>query len=430
VDITYDITDLSLRQKLIEEIEGEENIYRKQKSYMSFEIYRDRQEKYILQKLAYDTSLSSVRDMRTFTSINLTKKMIHELASIYLREPHREFTLLNELQEETMEAHYKYARANVEYKQGNRMYKLHDQCAMRYLPKDGFIGIDTLQPHHYDVVPNQYDPRKGEVYIISSFDKDRVNLENNDIKSLRGQPYSEFLGSDYINQKIGDADDWKKSNKIYYWWSPLYNFATNAKGQVLDKDTKRPMNSVDFNQYLNPIGELPFVDVACEKSFEFWVRSGNCISEFNVDYGVILSDIVNINKNQGFAIPVITSVEEPKNLKIGPDRAIWLKVDPNDEQAQRPEFQFINPNPDLQGSLQMSEDLLKYFLVSRSINIKDMLQGTATASSGIERLLMMIEKFEASQDDIDLFRAVEQSGYEKIIKWHNLYRDVTGGFRC
>lgn len=424
--ITHDITNLNVRKNLIEEIESNENLYRKEESFRRFEIYRDRQEKYILQKLASDVSVESVRDMRTFTSINLTKKMIHEQASLYLREPTREFTDLNDAQIKNMLAHYKYSRANVEYKNSNRMYKLHDQCAIKYIPKDGFIDIDVLQPHHYDVVPSKVGPEKGEIYIISSFNRDRV-ANDNDYRNYRNSHENRFFGSNNSNEDIADADDWKSENKIYYWWNALYNFKTNSAGLVLDPNTLEPMKSVNYDDLENPISELNFVDVACEKDFEFWVRSGDSVTEFNVDFGVVLSDAVNINKNQGFAIPIITSVEAPRNLKVGSDRAIWLKIDPNDEAAQRPSFDFATPNPDLAGTLKMTEDLLKYFLVSKSINVNDMLQGSANATSGIDRLLMMIEKFEASQDDIDLYRNVEQQGYEKMVKWHNVMREVQDG---
>jgi len=304
------------------------------------------------------------------------------------------------------------------------MYKLHEQCAVKIVPKFGGIKIDVLQPHHYDVVPSLNDPERAEVYIISSFDRSRIiysdNFPNN------GDRFSPTQLPDGVNQKIGDPDDWKQSNKVYYWWTAEYNFKTNKLGQVLD-DNNNPLTQANFNNYANPIGCLPFVDIATEKDYEFWVRAGDSITEFNIDFGAQLSDNVNINAMQGFSQAVISSVEEPKNIIVGPKRVLWLKINPKEEAATRPEFSFVSPSPDIKGSIELSEGLLKYFLVSKSINIKDMLQGTATASSGLERLLMMIEKFEASQDDIDLFKSVEHKAYEIMVKWHNAYRGTKDG---
>ena len=427
MEATYDITDINVRKQIIKEIEGQENLRRKEESYRNFEIYRDRQAKYILDRLAGETSAASIRDMRTVTSINLTKKMIHELASIYKYEAERDFTDLNDLQKQTMLAHYKYSRADVEFKQSNRMYKLHEQCALKIVPKNGFLSYDVLQPHHYDCVPSKLDPEHGEIYIISSFDRSRV-VNQNDFRELEAQNAYEnrtFM-SDGVNQKIGDQDDWDMKNKPYYWWSAEYNFKTNGKGEIID-DKMKPLPEVDFEQYKNQIETLPFVDIATEKDYEYWVRAGGSITDFNIDFGVQLSDNVNINRLQGFSQAVITSVEKPKDIYVGPHSVIWLKVDPKDETAQRPEFQFVTPSPDLNASMGLSEGLLKYFLVSKSINIKGMLEGTANATSGIERLLMMIEKFEASQDDLDLFRMTEQSAYEIMVKWHNVFNQVRDG---
>lgn len=429
MDVSIDVANQIQRKKIIEEIEAPENKYRKEESYRRFEIYRERQRKYIMQRLAGETSVKSVRDMRTITSINLTRKMIHEMASIYKYAPNREYTDLSEQQTEVMDSHYKYSKANINYKQSNRMFKLHEQCAIKIMPKHGFINMKVLQPHHYDVVPNMYDPEKPEIYVISSFDRQRIFTENEfeNVKSRRFE--NRMYTSDGVNQKIGDPDDWRDQRRIYYWWTPQYNFATDEAGNVLDDETKMPVSQPDLDaDFINPIGRLPFVDVAIEKDDEFWVRSGSSITEFNVDFGVQLSDNVNINRLQGFSQAVITSVEQPKDILVGPHSCLWLKADPNDDAAQRPSFQFVTPSPDLSSSLQMSEDLLRYFLASKSINLKAITEGQMTAASGLEKLLQMIEKFEASQDDIDLYKWVEQDAYEIMLKWHNVFRQTTDGF--
>ena len=424
--MTHDITQIEVRKKIIDEIENNENKNRKEESFRRFEIYRERQAKYILQRLAGETSVNSVRDMRTMTSINLTRKMIMELASIYKYKPTREYTLLNTQQTDTMEAHYKYSKANIEFKQSNRMYKLHEQCAIKIVPKNGLLKFDVLQPHHYDVVPSMDNPEEPEIYIISSFDRSRIANED-DFRQARNRFESVQYGSDRVNQSIADTDDWdNEKGKIYYWWSAEYNFKTDRSGKVLD-ESNNPLGSVDFNEFTNPIARLPFVDIATEKDYEFWVRTGSNITEFNIDFGVQISDNVNINRMQGYSQAVIKSVEAPKDLYVGPHSVIWLKQDPNDTGSTSPDFQFVTPSPDIQGSLQLSDNLLRYFLVSRSINIKNMLEGTAQATSGVEKLLMMIEKFEASQDDLDLYEWVEQDAYEIMTAWHNVFRDVDSG---
>jgi len=49
--------------------------------------------------------------------------------------------------------------------------------------------------------------------------------------------------------------------------------------------------------------------------------------------------------------------------------------------------------------------------------------------SGLDRFLAMVEKFDASQDDVDLFKDVESKAYQLTKSWNNLLYNVTeGGF--
>jgi hypothetical protein len=52
-----------------------------------------------------------------------------------------------------------------------------------------------------------------------------------------------------------------------------------------------------------------------------------------------------------------------------------------------------------------------------------------TFSSGVERLLSMIDKFEATADDVALFERIEQEVLELMIAWSNLLQGalISGG---
>ena len=171
--MTVDITDPGVRQKIIEEIGSDENLERKEESFARFEVYRERQSKYIYGQLQRELggSRNDLETMRTVTSINFTRKMISELASIYKYEPMRTFDGLTEAQEDLIHLHYQHNRANVKLKKSNRLYKLHEQGAIQTIPKDGMVDFRVLQPHHYDVVPAEDDQERGEVYIVSNFDR-------------------------------------------------------------------------------------------------------------------------------------------------------------------------------------------------------------------------------------------------------------------
>jgi hypothetical protein len=246
------------------------------------------------------------------------------------------------------------------------------------------------------------------------FDKfEFLNEANHDNLANPGRHGSQSaMYDDGRNQGIADPDDYKALSERYEVWSDQFNFIMDGKGNVVS-------NPEDF---LNPIGEMPFVDVSTQKDFEFWVRQGNGFVDFAIDFGAQLSDIANIIKLQGYAQCVMTSTKVPENMLVGPNHILWLEQDPNS--TKDPRFEFVAPNPDLASSLEFLEMTIRLFLASKGIDAKTIsgkLEGQSF-SSGLERLLSMVTKFEASKQDMELFRYAEEKAFKIMSKWSNLYQ--------
>lgn len=414
-----DLSNSGLRSTVINAIKGEENKRRKAESLKRYEVYKERQGRYIIEKLREEFSQKTVDEMRKILSINVAPAIINQLSSIYNNEPERAFSNATEDQQELLERIYFHGGFDPRLRNANRYFKLHSQCAIQVLPSNGKITMRVLQPHQYDVIPSDVDPEIGEVYLVNVFDKFEFLGGTNsggDVSnpsrggfSLRG---SEII--DGTNQKIGDADDYKAKQDRYEVWSKDFNFIMNGKGEILSEDTT------------NPIGELPFIDVAgCDKDFEFWIRRTNGIVEFTLDFGKILSDVANVVRLQSYAQAIIASDKEPTGLQVGPDKMIWLQLDPNNPGFQ-PKFEFVSPSPDLQGSLDFLDMVLRLFLTSMGVDPKE-ISGKLEAksyTSGVDRLLAMISKFEASKADMDIFRYVEDQIFKLIKLWSNVYNSL------
>jgi hypothetical protein len=358
----------------------------------------------------------------------LTKKIIKEKSSLYRNEPKREFLNVSEDQLSHILNLYNYSQANLKLKKTNEIYKLQDQAMLQAVLKDGVIELRPLYHHHYDVIPSGDNPEKMECVIMSSFDKWRLFSMN--VKGDVGfKPTSRTnYYSDFNNQLIADPDDYK-AKTLFYWWTDKFNFITNSKGEIVDKKgvpQGNPRNEFD-PLVANPIMALPFIDVAMDKDFEFFVRSGYSSTTFSIDLGALLSDTSEIARMQGWSQAIISSVDEPKDIRVGPRNALWLKLNPNDTEATRPSFEFTSPNPDLEASLQLIENFMSLYLTSEGLSpsVINSQGRTETATSGLDRWLKMIEKFESSQDDADLFKTVEKKLFDLIKKWNNTYANVT-----
>jgi len=419
-----DLLNIEYRLKIIKDIKSDENKRRKNEHLRRFEIYQERQGPYIEDKLLGEFDKTTVDDMRKILSINLAPRIIDAQASLYTNEVEREFLNMNEVQERQCINLYKKAKSNRKFKKCNRYFKLSDQNLMQLIPSDGVIEMRPILQHLYDVVPDENNNEKAMAVILSTFDKSEAiqDLQNTaGTKSKLGT--SNSMGTfdqriDGKDQTIADGDDYKSRLEKYIVWSGLYHFTMNGLGEVTSEETD------------NPIGILPFVDVADDKDQEYFCRKGNNTIEFVLDFGLLLSDTANIHRMQSYAQAIVSAEKMPQDMRLGPNRVMFLKLN-----AQRPElnptFQFVAPNIDLNSSLDLLEVYLKLFMTSKGLDPK-MISSKSdgqTFASGLDRLLYMIQQFEATKDDMDLFTDVEESVFNIMIKWSNLLQTVQDGLK-
>lgn len=404
-------------RKVIQEIESEDNKRRKAEHAKRHDVYNDYQRPHVLTMLANEFSPKTVAEMRTITSINLSRRMVDEMASIYKRPPVRTVELETQAGQETEAQQslkegilglYEEFRVNVAMKKANQKFKLHDQCCIQVIPKGGKICLRVLAPHQYDVIPDPTDPEKAIAYVISTYDRTFLDAEIQAQTDIQGDQLggkNERPGLS-LDKTIADQNDFLSTTRRYIVWMADEVLTVNANGDVLSRDP-------------NPIGVLPFIDVAQDKDFEYWVRRGSSVVEFSLDYSTVLSDTVNTNRLQSYAQAVITAEAIPSSVTVGPNQILFLPLDPA-RPEMKPSFEFVSPNPDMKSSLELLDRLLNFFMTSRGIDPKAISSDgkTATYSSGLERLLAMIDRFEASQDDLDLFTCVEHELAELIRLWY------------
>jgi hypothetical protein len=404
------VLDSSVRRQVLDDINTEENYSRKREAQRRFDVYRGRQDRYILETLQNEFSVRTVQEMRTILSINMTEKIIGELSSIYKNDPDREYGDASDNEKEQIENLYAEAKFNSAMKVANKYYNLFDDVDLLVLPKDGKVQVKPLTKMGYDIVPDAKDPEKAFALILSTFDDTMHATVSNDTNINNER--QDYYNRDNVNQKTADDDDRKKLSQRYIWWTDEFHFTTDGFGNIIEEVEN------------NPIEELPLVNIATEKDNQYFVRRGAGIVNFAIAFSACLSDLANLVKLQGYAQAVITSTKQPTNLSVGPNKIIWLEQDP---QAQvQPTFEFVSPNPDIANSLEFLETLLRLFLTSRNIDPKSIsgkLEGQSF-SSGVERLLAMIDRFSASQDDVDLFRCAEDEVFGLITKWSNVMQGV------
>jgi hypothetical protein len=385
------------RLAILASIRTEENKQRKAASLKQFEIYSDRLTQYVKEYLESQFSKNTVKQMPLVSSINIAKKIVNQEASIYKHDVSREFIGADEREEEVLYTLYNEMNFNSKMLKANQVFKLQNQALLMIVPKNGQLIARVLMGHHYDVVLDPEDSITPIGYIVSAFDKDLY------IKTTYG---------DKQNQPIGDEDDYKSILERYVVWTKDYNFIMDGNGKILTEDIVSPLADYQI---------MPFVDISIEKDFEYFVRLGQSLTDFTVQYNAAMSDLGNVVRIQGWSQAVFKGPKEliPENLHIGPN--LILKLPTDNTNAADVDFSFVSPSPDIDGSIKYVEMLLSNFLTTHGVDPSTVLSGSQKFTSGIERLLSMIDKFEASKSDFSLFKDVEFKCFDIVKAWCNTY---------
>lgn len=377
------------RTQVINEIKSYENIERKKASMKDYEVYNDNAEPYVFEEIQHQLSVKTAQQMNIISNLNIAKCVVNKEANIYTEEPTRSYDDISESDKEVLLKLYKECGFNSILSKANKYYKLRNQTFIQVLPRDGKVALRVLHGHNIDVVPDAENPEVAFAYVISSFDKQYWKVRGKDEKNTW----------DGTNQKIAEADDYKARLEKYQVWTKDFVFTMNGKGELV-------------GEYLeNPLKMLPFVDVAKDKDFEFFIRIGQALTDFTIDFNVVWSDLMYTTRLQGYSIGVLSGDPKlkPDTMTIGANKLLFLPVNPNNPESKL-SFDFKNPTPNIEGQLKAIESLISTFLTTRGLDSKTINtnNGSNSYSSALERLMAEISQFKSSKEDFDLFKVVEQ----------------------
>jgi hypothetical protein len=385
------------RLKIIEDIKAEENRARKRKSFKEFECYTDNLKKYVDEAIVKQFSAKTKSMMPVVASINLVKRIVDQESSVYMEPPNRTFVgSIDEQTEQQLEALYEEISFDTKALKAERIFNLQKQAHVYFRLVDGKFLVQPIYAHNLDVVESETNPEIADAYIISNFDK------------------TEDVDSDQVNQIIADKDDYKRSLERYTLWTKDYNFVFNGNGDIVG----------DQNDIENPLGIVPIIDLALTKDFTYYVQDGSNLVNFCIDYNVSLSDLMFISRLQGFAQGAVSGdkevLDKMTTVEMGVAHLIKLANSPDGNPTK---LEFIQRGSDINGSIRSIEVLLSTYLTSKGIDPK-VVTGSGESvkySSGIDRLLAMIEKFEASRANFDLFLSYERKALDILASYLRVY---------
>lgn len=399
-------------QKLVEEINQQEEESRRAEFKKRHDIYRDGGAEYLLEELVREFGTDSIKEMR-IAPINLLKKIVNKKSTLYKKPPVR--AAANEKDQALVDYYVNEFDLDVTMQKAQRYFHLFSNLVIYLVPKEDRIQIRVVPPYLYSVVTNQLDQTFADAYLFNSFTEEGLILPFDDVPSATGaQGYTREDGVRESGDRINSQEDaLNPENRNYIFWSDQQHMTLDASGSPMIDPNKD-----HEEQFLNPWGEMPIVNVAKDRDSEFWATQGKDMISLTMTIQKAWTDLLTYSKHQGYGIPVFIGEEEPTKLEFGVNRAIFLKQKPD---GPTPSFSFVSSNPPIGEQKDMIMELLGLLLSTNDMNPKE-IGGTNSArnfSSGFQAMIENADILEAREADKPVFRTVEKQLWHKIRLIHN-----------
>lgn len=417
-----EILKIEVRREIIAEIKGSENQARKHEAYKRYLCYKDKTKDFVVEQLLRQFDQSTVEEMQYCVSnISFVRKIIDKLARVYNNGVKREI-VGDEQASDNLHGLEKELDFNSAIRLANKFMKLQKNLAFYVKPcpvtlPDGSqkytIKLDAMNPYLYDVVEDYYDRTSPLAYILSDFDYAPMLYTTKD-PAYAGRAGSEIKGVNPQTNRQDDviADDPDDAKlKGFIWWTPSYHFTTDETGEIISGP-----------EIVNPIGELPFENFAIDQDGQFWARGGADLIDGSILLNSILTHNQHVAVTQGYGQFYMRGKNLPKNIKIGPSKAILMEYM---EGEPAPDLGFATASPQIDALRNLVESYIALMLTTNNLStsaVSSSLSGS-TAPSGIAMVIDKAESMEDVNDQRQIFIDNEPAIWRKINKWLGVYGD-------
>lgn len=382
-----DLSNKDNRKYLLDQTDPLKSSFEKtriEQSVYETEIYSGKIYKYVKKYLNEKYDKSTVDEMSIVSTVNMAKRIANQEASLYKDAPDRTFSGVDDAT--PIKDLYSLMKVDQKLLRSNRLFRMQLQSAIYVKVKKGKIELVPLKHHHYRV----YEDADGELYYL--------------IPNLR-----------HVHGKGTDFEEKKRAR--YTVWSEKYNFIMDGHGEIVGED--------DYLE--NPLGIIPIIDVSGEKDDCYFVDSYRGLAEFTIQFNAALCDLWHVMRMQGFSIMLLTGpkhlIELVTQVNVGVGKLVRLPTEVDrDGNVVECKLDFVNASPDLAGSIQVIETLLSAFLSSEGVDgAVTLTSNNDSFNSGWERLLALIEKFNATKEDISIYQEVERQIFFILQKIMEVY---------
>jgi len=435
------ILEEKFRKEVISDmIDDQENLLRKIRELRKHDIYRDKNSKWVMDAIQKESFRQvTIEQMRNRASnISICRKIVNKLARAYIGGVLRE--VKTEGDQESIDKLERELDVTTHMKKADRYRQLFRNTLVGVIPNPSNresreakstkwdLEMRVLAPWEYDVLEDNFDHTKPRVVILTDF-PERYRFQS-DFQSLiqgaagvrtRDPSASSRERGDRSEQHIADSPEdagTDEKHRRFIWWSDEYHFTTDNTGAIVDVPSK---DAATFReQVTNPIGLLPWENIAGDQDGQYWAQGGEDVTDGSILINKILTDVNFITFIQGWGQLVISAKDVPKKIKGGPDNAFIFDIQEGDPV---PQVFYATSNPPIQGWLDTIMTTLAMILSTNNLSVRNIATklDAATAASGIALLIENSESLDDIRNLQEMYRDKEPQIWEILRRWHELF---------
>lgn len=429
-----DVLREDFRKAIIEEINGAENVSRKQAQAATWEIWRDQVRKFVLERLqaqGFKKDTLAVMVQRA-SNVNLFKKIISKKARSYSKGVER-YVPDNEQATADIEKIANSMKLTKSMKRADA-YRKAARNAMLYIYPEETTDPDDVSktvwglctkvfyPHLYDVVPDAKDREKMRCLILSPFAEESSTAVQPALGTGDGRNISNYASPvwqrDYKEQNIANSPrDTGSQKKEYIFWTAKYHLTCDEHGKIVTGKTPP--------DYKNPIGRIPAVNICQDQDGEFWAQGGEDLFEATILLNLKLTDMESILHMQGWGQFVIEGQDIKKvDYALGPQQALILNTDKGAD--YKTEAKILQHDPHTKEHLDSVEVHVALCLTTNNLSIKTVATSmeTSTVASAIAKMVDESDNLDDISEDQEYFGEVEKDALRIGDAWAETIRPL------
>jgi hypothetical protein len=383
------ILDIATLQRIINDINSNENMERKKKEYKAELVFDGLQKNYVKERLRL--MYEKTWQLYTVSDYNIFRKIVKKISKAYKENPRR--VLENTDMSGTYETICQAGSLNEALRDAEKILNKHRYglIGAYFEPINGlnvpkFIAIP---PYQYDVVKDDYG--NLECVILSYQQSEIQQFEDGDLKD---QLIASMAHEEGVDQKV------------YSIWTAENHLLVKVMKREGDTQTRLEIVPIPNNpNNLNPYGMLNF--------YEFPVIGSNyprnnTLADNSIELNTLLS-VYYTSANMQIGQLVL---KFPADKKVGSTAHGLMNVlhlpqstDPNDPET---EAQYISPAPNLSGHREAIVTMMNSILDEYNISSNGVVNDIEKFSSGFDRLLSNADIQDYIEEVQGIFRKAEE----------------------